>query len=78
MRLTVLAFAILPMAAHAQETTLPTPQAPVGQSQSCPVGMVWDADAAACAVASGGASPINDLSIDTDCGGHVAPREVMS
>lgn len=78
MRLTILAFALLPAAAYAQETTLPVPQAPAAQTQSCPVGMVWDADAAACALASGGTSPINDLSIDTDCGGHTAPREVMS
>ncbi len=77
MRLTILAFALLPAAAHAQETTLPTPQAPVAQSQSCPVGMVWDQGAAACAVANDASSPINNLSIDHDCG-YAAPREVMS
>ncbi len=77
MRVTVLAFAMLPMAAYAQDTTVPNPQAPVAQSQSCPVGMVWDQDAAACAVANDASSPINDLSIDSDCG-YGPPREVMS
>ena len=77
MRLTVLAFVVLPMATYAQDTTVPNPQAPVGQSQSCPVGMVWDPGAAACAVSNDTSSPINDLSIDHDCG-YAAPREVMS
>ncbi|WP_341365465.1 hypothetical protein [Yoonia sp. BS5-3] len=77
MRLTVLAFVMLSFAAQAQETALPSPEGPAAQSQSCPVGMVWDQNAAACAVASGGASPINDLSIEHDCD-YGAPREVMS
>ncbi len=78
MRLTALAFILLPVAAQAQETILPTPNAPVAQAQSCPVGMQWDAGAGACAMAPGDATPIQSLPGGVGCSGHWAAREVTS
>ncbi|SFS15921.1 hypothetical protein [Yoonia litorea] len=50
MRLTVLAFVLLPVAAQAQETTITIPTEPVAQTQSCPDGFAWDSAANACAI----------------------------
>ncbi len=77
MRLTVLAVALMPMAAYAQDTTLPAPTEPLAQSQSCPVGMVWSDAAGACDVAGEGSSPVTDLGMPAGCE-HGAAREVMS
>jgi len=75
MRLAVLAFVSLPVAVHAQETTITIPTEPVAQTQTCPEGMVWNEGANACAMpnqsqttAVGGHS----------CGGGMAAREEMS
>ena len=46
MRAMLFALAMLPVAAHAQETTLPTPTEPV--AQSCPVGMTFNAATQSC------------------------------
>ena len=77
MRLTLFALAMLPLGAQAQETTTPAPVEPLAQSQSCPVGMAWDATAQACAMSHDSASPMNDLPAGSDCN-YGAPREVMS
>ena len=77
MRLTVLAFALLPMSAVAQEVTLPAPTEPVTQSQSCAVGMAWDSGAQACVAAAETASPMKGLSDHSGCN-YGAAREVMS
>ncbi len=77
MRLTVLAFALLPMAAHAQNTTLPAPTEPLAQSQSCPVGMAWDSGLNACAQATETASPLKGLGNHSGCN-YGAAREVTS
>ncbi len=74
MRLTVLAFALLPMAAQAQSTTLPAPSEPLAQGQSCPVGMAWDAGANVCAEMAETALPLNG---SIGCG-HGAAREATS
>lgn len=74
MRLTVLALTLLPVAAHAQDTTQPTPTEPLAQAQSCPVGMAWDAGANACAMATQAASPLKSGS---GCS-YGAAREVTS
>ncbi len=73
MRLTVLAFAMLPMAAVAQNTTLPNPTEPVAQSQTCPAGTAWDAGAGACTTTSQSATPAQG----SGCS-HGAAREVTS
>lgn len=75
MRLTVLAIAMLPAAAFAQETTLPAPTEPV--AQSCAVGMTWDAGAQACVELAETASPMKDLSHGSGCN-YGAAREVTS
>ena len=77
MRLTVLAFTLLPMAAHAQSTTLPTPTEPLAQAQSCPVGMAWDAGQNACAQVTETASPLKGLGEHSGCN-YGAAREVTS
>lgn len=46
MRLAILAFVVLPLAAQAQETTLPMPTEPV--AQSCPAGMTFNAATQSC------------------------------
>lgn len=73
MRLTVLAFAMLPMAAFAQDATLPTPTEPVAQAQTCPAGTTWDAGAGACAPTSQSPMPVEG----SGCS-HGAAREVTS
>ena len=75
MRLTVLALALLPMSAVAQDVTLPAPTEPV--AQSCAVGMTWDTGAQACVEAAETASPMKDLSSGSGCN-YGAAREVMS
>ncbi len=77
MRLTVLALTLLPMAAQAQNTTVPAPSEPLAQAQSCPVGMSWDAGSGACAEATDAASPLNGLSGKSGCN-YGAAREIMS
>lgn len=73
MRLTVLALAMLPAAAFAQNTTLPAPTEPVAQSQTCPAGTAWDANAGACASTSQSAVP----AMGSGCS-FSAAREVTS
>ncbi|PJI92574.1 hypothetical protein BC777_1428 [Yoonia maricola] len=77
MRLIVLATALLPMGAYAQEVTLPNLTKPMVQSQSCPVGMTWDQTAGTCAEVADTTSPIDDLSDRGGCS-YEAPREVIS
>lgn len=77
MRLTVLALTLLPMAATAQNTTLPAPTEPLAQSQSCPVGTTWDAASSACAEVTEAASPMKGLGGDSGCN-YGAAREVTS
>lgn len=78
MRLTVLAFTLLPVDAYAQDTTLPAPIAPLAQSHSCPVGMAWDAASSACLeVAEATNSPMKDLGGHSGCN-YGAAREVTS
>ena len=48
MRAMLFALAMLPVAAHAQETTLPTPTEPV--AQSCPAGMTLNAATQSCGI----------------------------
>ena len=75
MRLTVLALTLLPVAAHAQSTTLPAPTEPLAQSQSCPVGMTFDATAGACTMAD--EQVATPLKSGSGCS-YGAHREVMS
>ena len=77
MRHIVLALALLPVAAQAQNTTLPAPVEPNAQAQSCPVGMTWDAGAGACAEAMDAASPLKGLGEPHGCNYGTA-REIMS
>lgn len=77
MRLTVLAFTLLPLAAHAQNTTLPAPTEPLAQTQSCPVGTTWDAGAATCADVTEAASPLKGSGDHSGCS-YGAAREVTS
>ena len=77
MRLTVLALAMLPVTAFAQETTLPAPTEPVAQSQGCPVGMAWDDAAGACAAAANASSPLKSMGGQSGCS-HNATREITS
>jgi len=75
MRLTVLAFVLLPVAAQAQETTITIPTEPVAQTQTCPDGLAWDATANACAApAQAQTMPAGGHS----CGGGMAARDVTS
>ncbi|MEO0931070.1 MAG: hypothetical protein AAFY14_10545 [Pseudomonadota bacterium] len=75
MRLTVFALAMLPMAAIAQEATLPSPTEPV--AQSCAVGMTWDAGAQTCVAIAQTSSPMKGLSGHSGCN-YGAAREVTS
>lgn len=76
MRLTVLALALLPAAAQAQNTTAPAPVVPLAQVQSCPAGSAWDAGAGACAVLSE-AGKTHDAMGGIGCS-YSAAREVTS
>jgi hypothetical protein len=71
MRLTIIALALLPSAALSQSAPQSAP------SQSCPVGMVWNADAQNCMMAANGSSPLEGLSDHVGCKGDAA-REVTS
>ena len=77
MRLTVLAFAFLPVAVHAQETTITIPTEPVAQSQTCPAGMVWDSAANACDMPAAASRPVDMMGKPHGCSGNAA-REVTS
>ncbi|MDX8348152.1 hypothetical protein SLH49_09150 [Cognatiyoonia sp. IB215446] len=77
MRLTVLAFVMLPMAAFAQNTTLPAPTEPIAQSQTCAVGTTWDAGLQTCVAVTDTSSPLKDLSGHGGCN-YGAAREVTS
>jgi hypothetical protein len=70
MRLKIIALALLPSAALSQSA----PQTP---SQSCPVGMVWNAEAQNCMMAANGASPLDGLSDHVGCQGDTT-RAVTS
>ena len=48
MRLTVIALAMFPATAFAQEAVIPLPPEEAAQSQSCPAGMFWNTETAAC------------------------------
>lgn len=76
MRLIILAMAMLPVAAHAQETTTPAPTEPVA-AQSCPAGMTWNTGTQSCGLTSDTAMPAA-----SGKGGHgcsfSAAREVTS
>ena len=78
MRLSVLAFALLPVAAQAQEATITIPTDPVAQTQTCPVGFAWDADAGNCALVAQSSSPVDMLGGPAGCGQGHAAREVTS
>ena len=65
MRLTVLALAMLPVTAFAQETTLPAPTEPVAHA------------AGACAEVAGATSPMKDVGGHSGCS-YGAAREVTS
>jgi hypothetical protein len=74
MRLIVLALAMLPVAAFAQETTLPTPTEPV--AQSCPAGMTFSAATRSCGIMPA-ATPMPAASDGSGCS-FSAAREVTS
>ena len=78
MRLTVLAFVLLPVAAQAEENiiTLPTDQA--AQSQSCPAGMIWNMDLNACDMPVQTSRPLDRLGEPGGCSSEHAAREVTS
>jgi hypothetical protein len=75
MRAIIFALALLPVAAHAQNTTLPTPSEPVA-AQSCPVGMTFDAATQSCGLTPE-ATPMPAASGGTGCS-FSAAREVTS
>ncbi|WP_342078478.1 hypothetical protein [Yoonia sp. SS1-5] len=78
MGLTILACAVLPFAANAQTAAEITPTEPVQQSQSCPVGTVWDGARQSCAAGSDQtASPLYGLPDRSNCGGR-AHQQVTS
>lgn len=74
MRLAILAFVVLPLAAQAQETTLPAPTEPA--AQSCPVGMTFNAATQSCGL-SPETSTMPAASDGYGCSGSMA-REVTS
>ena len=76
MRLTVLALALLPAAAQAQNATTPAPTEPLAQTQSCPAGSAWDAGTGACAVLSDAGKTHNAMG-GSGCS-YSAAREVTS
>ena len=71
MRLTIIALALLPTAALSQSAPEAAP------NQSCPVGMVWNAEAQTCAAAANGSTPLDGLSDHVGCESGTA-REVTS
>lgn len=74
MRAMLFALAMLPVAVHAQETTLPTPTEPV--AQSCPAGMTFDAATQSCGITPV-ATPMPAASDGSGCS-YSAAREVTS
>jgi hypothetical protein len=78
MRLTVLAFVVLPVAAHAQENVITLPTEEAAQSQSCPAGMIWNTEANACAMAVQTSRPMDRLGEPGGCSSEHAAREVTS
>ncbi|MBR2574576.1 MAG: hypothetical protein IKE14_09635 [Loktanella sp.] len=74
MRAILFALAMLPVAAHAQETTLPTPTEPV--AQSCPAGMTFNAATQSCGIMPA-ATPMPAASDGSGCS-FSAAREVTS
>ena len=78
MRLAVIAFALLPVAAQAQDTTITLPTEPAAQSQSCPAGMVWNGDLNACALPVQATRPIDRMGEPGGCSSEHAAREVTS
>ncbi|MFT6076097.1 MAG: hypothetical protein ACJAZ1_003029 [Yoonia sp.] len=71
MRLIIIALVFLPSAALSQSAPQTAP------SQSCPVGMDWNADAQNCMMAANGSSPLDGLSDHVGCQGDAA-RAVTS
>lgn len=71
MRFTVLALALLPLAAQAQDTTAPA------QIQSCPAGMAWDTGLNACTQVAGQSKPMDEHGFGAGCN-YGAAREVTS
>ena len=78
MRLTVLAFALLPVAAQAQDTTITLPTDEAAQSQSCPVGMIWNTELNACDMPVQSSRPIDRMGEPSGCESEHAAREVTS
>ena len=74
MRAILFALAMLPVAVHAQETTLPTPTEPV--AQSCPVGMTFNAVTQSCGLTPA-QTPTPAASDSSGCS-FSAAREVTS
>lgn len=74
MRAIIFALAMLPAAAFAQETTLPTPTEPV--AQSCPAGMTFNAATQSCGITPE-ATPMPAASGGYGCS-FSAAREVTS
>lgn len=74
MRAILFALAMLPVAAHAQQTTMPTPTEPV--AQSCPVGMTFNAATQSCGIMPA-ATPMPAASDGSGCSLSAA-REVTS
>lgn len=78
MRLIVLAFTLLPVMAHAQSTTAPTPTEPV--AQACPAGMTFNTATQSCGLTpatSPAMTPMPAASGGSDCG-FSAARDVTS
>jgi hypothetical protein len=75
MRAIFFAIAMLPAAAMAQDTTLPTPAEPVA-AQSCPVGMTFNTNTQSCGIAPT-ATPMPAASGNSGCA-FSAAREVTS
>lgn len=76
MRLTILAIAMLPMGAYAQNATEDALITPLQNNQSCAIGMVWDSGSQSCVTSEQTATPLQGLPEQHDCGS--APRSVTS
>ena len=78
MRLTVIALALLPATAFAQEAVIPLPPEEAAQSQSCPAGMFWNTETAACTMPVQSSRPIDRMGEPGGCESGHAAREVTS
>ena len=78
MRLTILAFALLPMGALAQNLTDAPLVEEVQQSQSCSDGAVWDSTTQSCVVAEQALTPADGMLGDHDCSGSQRATSVTS